>query len=274
MTEERRQRILRVAQDLEDAGFAATNSAVYSVVMGHRGHVVAVLKARRAARAGEGGVAVAEEEEEDAPVTAQEMAEDLQQLEASYESWHLSLEKLWEIEHEGPLSESNFGRKQWLEYQMVQNLQAQEQLRTALDRARLVEAVRAGQAQHDAGIAATQGLAEETVQALAHLASCLTALQQQVEHQMDGLTPIRSRDGHAQFDLPTGRQEVEHLLSLVYPSDFRVRDMLHLLIDTPLTVGRAREALRASPRFQPFPERAITNYLTSITEGTLNGSDS
>jgi hypothetical protein len=42
------------------------------------------------------------------------LAEDLRQLEASYEAWHLALERLWEIEQDGPLSEANFSRKQFL----------------------------------------------------------------------------------------------------------------------------------------------------------------
>ena len=73
------------------------------------------------------------------------LQEDLTQLEHSYESWHLALERLWQIEQDGALSEANYSRKQWLEYQMVQNLQTQESLRAALDTARIREAVYAGQ---------------------------------------------------------------------------------------------------------------------------------
>ena len=62
MTDERRQRILAIAEELESQGLLATNSSVYARALGHRGHVVQVMKARRAARAEAGGVAVAEEE--------------------------------------------------------------------------------------------------------------------------------------------------------------------------------------------------------------------
>jgi hypothetical protein len=103
MTDERRQRILQIAEELEAAGEVATNSSVYARALGHRGHVVQVMKERRAAA---GGVAVAEAEDEDEPVDdstetpAVVLAEDLRQLEAAYESWHLALEQIW-------LSDSN-----------------------------------------------------------------------------------------------------------------------------------------------------------------------
>ena len=158
MTDERRLRILQIADELEAEGRVATNSAVYSIVMGHRGHVVETLKQRRAERAAQGGVLVAEEEEEPEDETTETPAatlqEDLRELESSYDAWHLALERLWQIEQDGPLSEAN--RKQWLEYQMTLNLQTQERLRLALERAKLREAVRAGQQQHDEGIPATQ----------------------------------------------------------------------------------------------------------------------
>jgi hypothetical protein len=131
MTDERRQRILQIADELESQGLVATNSTVYARALGHRGHVVSLLKQRRAERAAAGGVAVLVTEAEDdeleddelAATPAATMKEDLEQLVNSYESWHLALERLWEIEQDGPLSEANFSRKQWLEYQMVQNLQ-------------------------------------------------------------------------------------------------------------------------------------------------------
>src|SRR4029434_7393843 len=127
MTPERRARILAIAQELEDQGLEATNSAVYSRALGHRGDVVLAMKARRAERNG-GNVAVLEEEAEEAAPTVSEMEEDLAQLTISYDAWHLALERLWEIEQEGPLSEAHFARKQWLEYNMLQNLQAQEKV--------------------------------------------------------------------------------------------------------------------------------------------------
>jgi hypothetical protein len=69
VTDERRQRILQIAQELESQGLPATNSSFYSRALGHMGHVVAVMKERRAQQAAQaGGVAVAEVlEEEDEP---------------------------------------------------------------------------------------------------------------------------------------------------------------------------------------------------------------
>ena len=136
MTPERRERILQIANDLESQGLPATNSAVYARALGHRGHVVAVMKQRRAGGARAGGVVVADDPEDDEPeeeteTPAATLQQDLKEFESSYDAWHLALEKLWQIEQDGPLSEANFARKQWLEYQMVQNLQAQEQLRPA-----------------------------------------------------------------------------------------------------------------------------------------------
>jgi hypothetical protein len=72
MTPERRERILQIAEELENEGLEATNSAVYSRALGHRGDVVQTMKARRALL--NGGVAVLEleeaPEEDEAPSTA------------------------------------------------------------------------------------------------------------------------------------------------------------------------------------------------------------
>src|SRR4029453_3779600 len=98
MTNERRARILEVADELEAQGLPATNSAVYARVMGHRGHAVQTLKPRTAGGAGAGGGGEAEGMPE---TPAAELQEDLQQLEHAYESWHLALERLWELEQDG-----------------------------------------------------------------------------------------------------------------------------------------------------------------------------
>src|SRR5262245_34156642 len=106
MTPEREARILQIADELEEQGLIATNSAVYARALGHRGDVTQVMKARRASR-GEGNVALLEEDEPEPEIlpTAEELQEDLVQLEQSYDTWHLALERLWDIEQEGPLSE-------------------------------------------------------------------------------------------------------------------------------------------------------------------------
>jgi hypothetical protein len=146
---ERRQRILDIADELEAQGMPATNSAVYARALGHRGDVTAVMQERRALR--NSGVAVIEGEteepegEEMPEPTASEMQEDLQQLESAYAAWHASLEQLWAIEQDGPLSEQQFGLARWLEYQLTENLKQQERLRPLLEQARLTEAVRAAQ---------------------------------------------------------------------------------------------------------------------------------
>jgi hypothetical protein len=90
MSAERRARILEIAAALEAEGQIATNSAVYSRALGYRGHIVAVMKQRRAERAEASGVAVLEEEELPEP-SAAELAEDLAALESAYEAWHLAL---------------------------------------------------------------------------------------------------------------------------------------------------------------------------------------
>ena len=143
----------QIADELESQGLTATNSAVYARALGHRGHVVAVMKERRAAAGcggwggrgrGAGGRG-ARRGREPTETPAATIQEDLAQLEHAYEAWHLALERLWQIEQDGPLSEANFARKSWLEYQMVQNLQTQERLRAALARAQVREAVHAAQ---------------------------------------------------------------------------------------------------------------------------------
>jgi hypothetical protein len=115
VTDERRTRILQIADELEAEGLPATNSAVYSRALGHRGHVVQVMRDRRAARVEAGGtVAVEEEDESDEEMepSSAVLQEDLDQLVHSYDAWHLALERLWQIEQDGPLSEANYSRKQ------------------------------------------------------------------------------------------------------------------------------------------------------------------
>jgi hypothetical protein len=114
VTDERRARIIQIADDLEAEGLEATNSAVYSRALGHRGDVVQVMKQRRAERGNGNGAVALLEDDVIPPPTASELKEDLAQLEQSYDAWHLALERLWEIERKGPLSEQNFSHKQWL----------------------------------------------------------------------------------------------------------------------------------------------------------------
>ena len=178
MTDERRQRILAIADELESQGLTATNSAVYARALGHRGHVVQTLKQRRAAQAALGGVAVveAEAEEQEAEAEAETetpavvLAEDLRQLLGAYESWHAALEQIWALEKDGPLDLHTFSRARWLEYQLTENLKQQERLRLALEQARLKEAVRAAQVAHDDPMPEASQKAEAFLQALATVA--------------------------------------------------------------------------------------------------------
>jgi hypothetical protein len=273
VTEERRQRILEVAAELEAQGQVATNSAVYSLVMGHRGHVVQVLKERRA-QARASGVAVAEddEEEETAEIPAATLTEDLRQLEAAYDAWHLALERLWAIEQEGPLSEAHLSRKTWLEYQMVQNIQTQERLRPQLERAQIREALHAAQAQHDAGIPRARTLAEQALQAVATLHDLFEDLAEVFQAQVEAFFPFRTPRGLQAFDVLSGHDYALQLLSAFFPNDPRAREAFLLLVDTKLTMGMLRQALDACPRLMPFSPTAITSYLNTMTEGTSNGS--
>jgi hypothetical protein len=279
MSPERRQRILEVADELEAAGQAATNSAVYARVMGHRGHVVQTLKARRAERAATGMVTVAEEEDDDpedetTETPAAVLAEDLTQLEHSYESWHLALERLWQIEQDGPLSEANFSRKSWLEYQMVQNLQTQERLRGALETARTREGVYAAQQQHDARLEEARALAEQALQAVATMHDLFEDLAEVFGAQVDAFFPFRDGRGHQAFDVADGPLYALQLFQQFFGGDPRARDAFDLIVRSHLTVGMMRQALAACPRLIPFSENAIRGYLNSIpaTEGSTNGS--
>jgi hypothetical protein len=273
MTDERRARILAIAQELEDQGLEATNSAVYSRALGHRGDVVLAMKARRAERNG-GNVAVLEEEEaEEATPTVSEMEEDLQQLVNSYDAWHLALERLWEIEQEGPLSEQHFARKQWLEYNMVQNLQAQAKVQPLLDAARLKEAVYGAGERHDALIPEVMSQAEAVVAALATLTEALTALAAGFEAQSDLFFGFRSRDGQQYFSVIGGQDELMNFMSQLFPSDYRGQDAARLLLTNPVTQGRAQEALTNCPRLHAISPRVLDRYLETM-EGYSNGSNS
>jgi hypothetical protein len=276
MTDERRQRILQIADELEAQGLPATSSSFYSRAFGYRGHGVAVMKQRRAERAAAGGVLVAEEddepEEELSDTPAAVLQEDLAQLTHSYDAWHLALERLWQIEEDGPLSEANFSRKQWLEYQMVQNLQAQESLRAALEVARLREAVLAAQRQHDEALPAARVLAEETLRTVATLAEHLAALAAVFQHQVDGFFAPRSRRGEQYFDVADGATYVKQLLTELFPQDFRAHTMVELLLQRPPTEGHARSALDTCVRLKPFSTTVIASYLAQQqTEGASHG---
>jgi hypothetical protein len=268
MTPERRERILQIALELEEQGLETTNSAVYSRALGHRGDVVAVMRDRRASQSG-GDVAVLEADDDEIPQpSAQELQEDLLQLTASYDAWHLALERLWEIEQEGPLSEQNFSRKQWLEYQMVQNLQAQERLQPQLDAARLTEAVYAAQATHDAGVAEAEAKARYALQLLGTLRDVWRELMTHFDAQQDGFVAPRDRRGHQAFAVNGGRSDALQLFAALFEGDFRGKDAFELLVEKTTTAGAAEQALANCPRLQPFSERAITTYLEGMTHAS------
>jgi hypothetical protein len=266
MTDERRQRILQVADELEAEGLEATNSAVYSRALGHRGDVVTVMKARRAERGNGGTVAVADDDDDEIPQpTASELEEDLRQLESSYESLHVSLERIWALDNEGGLDEATFTRKLWLENTLTKNLQQQEALRPQLELAKLTEALATAQQTHDALVPEVLSQAETVIEILAELGAAVQAFVHTVETQTAQFFPFRDRRGHQAFDLRSGRQEAVDLLQRAYPVDFRASDLVNLLLDAPLRVGQADDALESSPRFQPFSPRALERYLATLT---------
>jgi len=278
MTDERRARILEVAEALEAQGQVASNNAVYAYVMGHRGHVVEVLKARRAQQAAQtGGVVVVEDEDEDEDATtsaAATLAEDLRQLESSYEAWHLALERLWEIEQDGPLSEAQYGRRSWLEYQMVQNLRTKERLEGELAVAQVTEAVLAAQQHHDAAIPQSQALVDQTLRHVALLAADLATLAAAFAAQVDPFFPFRDARGMQAFDVPDGATEVLRLLSVFFPSDPRAAVLVQLLLGHPPTEGQRQDAVASCPRLKPFPVTLIRQYLQHHTEGLTHDSHS
>jgi hypothetical protein len=284
MTEERRQRILQIADELEAAGEVATNSAVYARALGHRGHVVSVMQARRAERVAQGGVLVAEEEEDEEPEEEAEtpaavLQEDLAQLEQSYDAWHLALERLWQIEQDGPLSEANFSRKQWLEYQMVQNIQTKNTLLAQLERATVREAVAGAVQEHDVRLTEAHAQAEAMLQAIATLHDRIEDLTETFAAQVDRLFAFRDPKGMQAFDVQSGFDQVRQLFESFFPSDPRARDAYLLLMQSPITIGRLRAALAGCARLQPFSTTAIASYLNSMvtstsnqqTEGSANG---
>jgi hypothetical protein len=281
MSPERRQRILDVAAELEAEGQVATNAAVYARVHGHRGHVVATLKARRAERAAAGGVLVAEEEDDNEPedetieIPASVLAEDLAQLKSAYEGYHLALEKLWDLEAEGVWDENISNRQTFLEKTLVKNLQEQERVRGELERARIREAVFAAQQQHDAGIPEARALAEQFLQAVATVAHLCEDLSEVFSTQVDGWFAFRDTRGHQAFDVADGPTYAAQLFAQFFGGDPRARDAFALVMHTRLTVGMMKQALAACPRLQPFSPRAIESYLQQQSrEGTANGSHS
>ena len=277
MTDERRQRILQIADDLESQGLPATNSLVYYRALGYRGDVVTVMKTRRAERVAAGDVAVIEEDEEpeaeEAEIPAAVLAEDLAQLEAAYEGYHLALEKLWDLEREGVWDEAISNRQTFLEKTLVKNLQQQERLRPALERATLREAALRGRDQHDAGIPAARAMAQALLEAVVALQARLVDVKTVFAVQVDGLVVVRDRRNHQAFsDLVDGDTEALRLLSAFFPNDPRAKALFDLLMGTDLTKEvRWAAALAGCPRLQPFSESTLNNYLNTLTEGTSNG---
>ena len=278
MTQERRERILQIADELESQGLTATNSSVYARALGYRGHVVATMKQRRAERAALGGVAVVEEEE-DAPQETTEtpavvLAEDLRQLESAFESWHASLEQIWVLEHEGPLDERTFSRARWLEYQMTSNVQQQERLRPALEQAQVREAIRLAQAQHDARLDEARTLAEQALQAVATVHDLFEDLIELFTTQTDAFFPFRDQRGHQAFDVQDGRSDARQLFQSFFGGHPHARDAFELLM-MPLTIGMLRHALAECQRLKPFSPTAISAYLQHATkEEHTNGQHS
>jgi hypothetical protein len=265
MTDERRAKIEAMAEELAAAeGKEPSAAAVWARVLGHRPDVQAVMRDRRRARGGT--VAVLDEEDDGVPApSARELAEDLHQLESSYASLHLSLERIWERDREGALDEATFTRKLWLENTLTKNLQQQEALRPQLEQARLTEALEAARQAHDALVPDVITQAETVLETLALLGAAVQTFVATVEAQTAKLFPFRDVRGHQQFDLHSGREEAVQLLQRAYPVDFRASDLVNLLLDAPLTMGQGFDALEGSPRFQAFSVRAIERYLATLT---------
>jgi hypothetical protein len=180
---------------------------------------------------------------------------------------------LWEIEKDGPLSESQFGRKTWLEYQLSANLRTQETLRAALDSARIREAVYAAQRQHDDRLDEVQAKAEAFLQAVAAVAHLGEDLADLFSAMVDGFFKFRDLRGMQAFDVQSGFDTARQLFEAFYPADFRARDAYLLLMQSPPTMGQLRQALESCPRLKPFSERAIATYLSQqqAPEGTDHG---
>ena len=205
--------------------------------------------------------------------TSEALQEDLRQLETQYEAWHLALERLWELDQTAPLDEQREIRQVSLERLLTKNLQRQEEIKIALDVARLRESVEAAVLVYDGAIDEAQALAEQVLRAVSQLAGCLAALRDHLDAQGDALSLIRSHDGHQQFSLSSGLEEVINLVSRLFgSSDFRSADMVRLLLDNAPTQGRAAEALSECPRLHALPSRLVARYIETLEQGVAHAS--
>jgi hypothetical protein len=158
---------------------------------------------------------------------------------------------------------------------MVQNLQTHEQLRTALDKAQIREAVHAAQAQHDARLVEAAQLAEQALQAVATMHDAFEDLAEVFADQVDSFFKFRDLRGHQAFDVADSPLYALQLFQQFFGGDARARDAFDLIMRTHLTIGMMRQALDACPRLQPFSPRAIATYLHHHqTEGASNGQHS
>jgi hypothetical protein len=280
MTPERREQIEQAIAAADAVGEKWTNASIRArMPWGSTADFKQYMKERRAAA---GGVMVDEPDDDlpddPAPVppgpTAAALALDRRQLEASYASWHDSLEQIWALERDGPLDEPTFTRARWLEYRMVKNLEQQEKVRAQLETAQLREAVHAAREQHDVHLEEARALAEATLQAVATLHDRLEDLGELFSEMVDAFFKFRTDRGMQAFDVESGFDQVRQLFEAFFPADFRAKDAYVLLMQVPPTIGRLRAALESCPRLKPFSERAIASYLAqqSREEGSTNGS--
>lgn len=252
----------RAERQLDAAGERVTQNAIERIVGGKHARVRACWQWLQAQRS---PVAVAEAPEPSHSPTAEALQDDLRQLETQYEAWHLALERLWELDQKAPLDEQREIRQVSLERLLTKNLQRQEELRLALEVARLKEEAEAAVLVYDSAIDAAQVLAEATLRAVSQLAQVLAAFVQHLEVQGDALALIRSHDGHQQFPISGGLEEVVNFVGRAFPSDHRAVDMVRLLLSNPPTQGRGEAALSECPRLFPFPPRLVERYIASLT---------
>ena len=222
-------------------------------------------------------MAVVEAEDDDAPeeteaeTSATTIGEDLSQLEHAYEAWHLALERLWRLSRTAPCPKPILPGSPGSSIRWCRTFRRKSACRQ-LERAQVREAVHLAQAQHDAALDAARTMAEQALQAVATLHDLWEDLAEVFAAQVDLFFPFRDRRGMQAFDVMDGKSYARELFCAFFPNDPRARDAFLVLVDTPLTIGMLRHALEACPRLQPFSERAIQTYLTTMTEGvSTNG---
>jgi hypothetical protein len=259
MTDERRQRILAAVEAEEAAGRDWTNQSIFRIVEGRYPHVVEVLKALRASRGHEGGVAVAEEPLSPAEALAQTLAE----MEGEAEAYRQTLHQLHAKRKARELDVMGLARYFWLEDKItgltedIQALAPQLAYRQAEDRAH------DGTAQHARFHLAIRDAALRVVQAARDLCTACAQFVALWDEQHSVLAATPGASGQPAFEIAPGSLILQRMLNALRQGGAWATAVLPCLREGgELNNGDSAAVLeQAKSGMEPFAPNEIRRFL-------------